>query len=175
MRHAIDQNCVAWSGSDFGWISVGCVLSPPQLKYDILADSRFECRSRGNSRDPRSSASMRMARNFDCGYATRCPMRIRPPSIIDFGIDTSGVVTSPRERFSGACAFVVYRAAFRNSSLRESMRSWSTSLRWNLSCTYTRLPPNFPDLGAAFGQTKPRRLIQFGESILSIISTVITL
>lgn len=35
--------------------------------------SRFECRSRGNSQDPRSSASMRTLGNLDCGCATRCP------------------------------------------------------------------------------------------------------
>lgn len=136
------------SGSDFGRISVGF----SQLKYDILADSRFECRSRGNSRDPRSSASMRTVRNFDCGYATRCPMYISPvdhwfrhrycvPCVLLPHVESGFVAES-------VCA-VWNRVAFQNSSSDESMRP--DRLRCHGISLVHAIATKFPAFSAASG------------------------
>lgn len=151
----IDADSV--SGSDFGRISVGF----SQLKYDILADSRFECRSRGNSRDPRSSASMRTVRNFDCGYATRCPMYIRPvdhwfryrycvPCVLLPHVESGFVAES-------VCAVESRRLS--KFLVRRKYAPRSTSLQWNFSRT------RYCDQISSFQRCIRRLLVASTESI----------
>lgn len=101
--------------------------------------SRFECRSRGNSQDPRSSASMRTLGNLDCGYATRCPYAppSPPPSLPRSSIRccivrcNRGVRARARARGRASSPFKIPVSG-------ESMRSDATLAGWNLRCAKSR-------------------------------------
>lgn len=101
--------------------------------------SRFECRSRGNSQDPRSSASMRTLGNLDCGYATRCPYAppSPPPSLPRSSIRCC-IVRCNRGVRARARARGWASSPFKIPVSGESMRSDATLAGWNLRCAKSR-------------------------------------
>lgn len=110
--------------------------------------SRFECRSRGNSQDPRSSASMRTLRNLDCGYATRCPYApITPSSPLDAMRDVASEDHALRSWRARARTWTPHRgivpSPFKIPVSGESMRFDATSPGGMESPVCEQPRPNF--------------------------------